>query len=100
LSRWSRPRACDTAHTVGAALDASLNIHVHLDSIDGYEDGDIGWADGTGRFEHDGKSVQVRMTAVLRREEGEWRTIQSHASIGVPNANMFDSTLQTTAMAT
>jgi hypothetical protein len=40
------------------------------------------------------------MTAVLRREEGEWRTIQSHASIGVPNANMFDSTLQTTAMAT
>ena len=80
--------------------DAGPQIHVHLDTVHAYEEGDVGWVDGTGRFEHDGESVQVRMTAVLRREDGEWHAIQSHASIGVPNANMFDSTFQTTTTAT
>lgn len=79
---------------------AGMEIHVHLDTVHTYEDGDIGWVDGTGRFEHNGEFVQVRMTAVLRREDGEWRTVQSHASIGVPNANMFDSTFQSAAATT
>jgi SnoaL-like domain len=31
----------------------------------------------------------VRMTGVLIREHGQWKVVQSHASIGVPNADIF-----------
>ena len=53
-----------------------------------------GWGHGRGSFETDGKSVGVRFTAVLHREDGEWKVVQSHASIGVPNDRMFDPALQ------
>jgi SnoaL-like domain len=69
--------------------EADMDIHAHLDDVRAYQDGDIGWMDGVGRFERDGETVDVRMTGVLRREDGEWRWVQSHASIGVPNAQMF-----------
>jgi hypothetical protein len=29
------------------------------------------------------------MTTVLVREDGQWKVVQSHASIGVPNAGIF-----------
>jgi SnoaL-like domain len=29
------------------------------------------------------------MTGVFVREDGEWKVAQSHASIGVPNADIF-----------
>jgi hypothetical protein len=66
-----------------------VHIHAHLDEVRAYVEGDVGWMDGVGRFERDGESVAVRMTSVVRREEGEWRYVQSHVSIGVPNEQMF-----------
>jgi hypothetical protein len=71
-----------------------VHIHVHVDEVRAYEDGGFGWMDGVGRFERDDESVEVRMTGVLRREEGEWRWVQSHTSIGVPNEMMFDPSLR------
>ena len=66
-------------------------IHVKLDEVAGFAEGDIGWADSTGRFERDGESAPTRFTCVLRREGGEWRVVQAHASIPVPNDRMFDA---------
>jgi ketosteroid isomerase-like protein len=74
--------------------EGSMNIRATVTEVKGYEEGDIGWADGTGGFRHDNQSVEVRLSAVARREDGVWRFIQSHASIGVPNARMFDDTFQ------
>ena len=54
----------------------------------------MGWADTTGSFQIDGKTVETRGTAVFLREEGEWRAVQSHVSIGVPNERMFDQVFQ------
>jgi len=65
-------------------------IHVRHEEIRGYEQGDVGWADGTGAFEHDGESVELRFTMVAIREKDGWRIVQNHASIGVPNDRMFD----------
>ena len=65
-------------------------IKVVIDEIRGYEEGDIGWSDATGHFESDGSTVPVRITDVARREDGVWRSVQTHASIGVPVANMFE----------
>ena len=30
------------------------------------------------------------MTGVFAREDGQWKVVQSHASIGVPNADIFE----------
>jgi hypothetical protein len=34
------------------------------------------------------------MTVVLHEEDGEWKAVQSHASIGVPNDRMLDEMFQ------
>ena len=73
-----------------SAPDAGMRIHVRLAEIRGYEHGDVAWADGTGAFERDGQSVETRFTLVFVREKGEWRVVQNHASIGVPNEKMFE----------
>ncbi len=63
------------------AVADDLDMHVH---------GDIAWIEGRGRFTRaDGAERPVRMTGVLVREDGQWKVVQSHASIGVPNADIF-----------
>ena len=63
------------------AVADDLDIHVH---------GDIAFIEGRGRFTRaDGAERPVRMTGVLVREDGQWKVVQSHASIGVPNADIF-----------
>jgi ketosteroid isomerase-like protein len=71
--------------------DAELHIRAGLDEVTAYREGDVAWAAGRGWFEAGGRRVPTRMTAVLRREDGEWRFVQTHASIGVPNDRMFDA---------
>jgi hypothetical protein len=73
--------------------DAGPQIRIAIEDVRGYEEGDIGWSDATGRFEHDGASVPVRITDVARREDGVWRSVQTHASVAVPTAHMFDPLL-------
>jgi len=54
--------------------------------------GDVAWTEGRGRFINtDGSEREVRITGVYVREGGEWRAAQSHASLGVPNDEMFSS---------
>jgi uncharacterized protein (TIGR02246 family) len=66
------------------------DIQVVADDIDVHVLGDVAWAEGHGRFTNPGGGERpVRMTAVLVREDGRWRVAQSHASIGVPNADIF-----------
>ena len=51
-----------------------------------YSEGTVGWATANLRITlPDGRYVTPRWSAVLRREEGVWRFVQTHASIGVPN---------------
>ena len=59
-----------------------------------YEEGDIGWVTLRGTFVEGDARVPYRGTAVLRREDGEWRAVQSHASIGVPNDQMLNPALR------
>jgi hypothetical protein len=53
--------------------------------------GDTAWAAGLAHFEDDTRqSSSVRLSAVLSREGGHWMVAHSHASIGVPNNQLFD----------
>lgn len=57
----------------------------------GWEEGEIGmFADRpTLRFP-DGTGVRTRMTAVLKREEGEWKLLSAHFSVGVPDEEVVE----------
>jgi hypothetical protein len=80
--------------------EAAMHIHVRIAEFRGYEHGDVGWADGTGTFVRDSESVEVRITAVFLREKGDWRMVQNHSSIGVPNDHMFEALFRRAPAAT
>jgi ketosteroid isomerase-like protein len=76
--------------------EGELGVRVGLDDVKGFREGSVGWAAGHGFFEMEGKRVPVRLTAVLHEEDGGWKAVQSHASIGVPNEQMLDPMFQST----
>ncbi len=75
-------------------IDATPRLHFRVGEVHAFEHGDVGWADGTGAFESNGKTIETRATSVYLREGSEWRVVQSHVSIGVPNQRMFDPMFQ------
>jgi ketosteroid isomerase-like protein len=55
-----------------------------------FSEGDVGWvADQyTVQFQN-GNAISFRVTMVFHKEAGEWKIVQQHASIGVPNEQAF-----------
>jgi len=83
---WTSKQVIDAT----ATADGGDDIRVVADDTDIHVQGDIAWAEGRGRFTRaDGAERPVRVTGVLVREDGRWKVVQSHASIGVPNADIF-----------
>jgi ketosteroid isomerase-like protein len=74
--------------------EGGSRVNVAVEDIAAFREGGVGWAAGRAAFEIEGRSVPVRLTAVLLQEDGEWKAVQSHASIGVPNDRMFDPMFQ------
>jgi ketosteroid isomerase-like protein len=74
--------------------EGELGVKVGLDDVKAFCEGSVGWAAGHGYFEMEGKRVPVRLTAVVHQEDGDWKAVQSHASIGVPNEQMLDPMFQ------
>ena len=57
--------------------------------IGAYEEGDVGWAADRPRIlTPDGEELSVRVTAVLHREDGDWKVVNAHFSIGVPDERL------------
>jgi ketosteroid isomerase-like protein len=79
--------------------EGSSKLRSVLDDVAAYREGSVGWAAARGYFEVDGQRVPVRLTMVVHEEDGEWKAVQSHASIGVPNDHMFDPMFQASVRA-
>ena len=78
----------EEAATVGG------RVKVTLRDVEAFAEGPVGW--GVARpviALPDGSSVSPRWSAVFRREDGAWRLVQLHASIGVGNAEAFGEVL-------
>jgi ketosteroid isomerase-like protein len=59
-----------------------------------FSDGDVGWAaDRPILALPDGSELPFRFTVVFRRENGRWKMVQSHSSIGVPNEDAIGQEL-------
>jgi ketosteroid isomerase-like protein len=49
-----------------------------------WEEGSVGWlADRPTFVLPDGSTIPTRLTAVMRQEDGEWKLVQAHFSVGV-----------------
>ncbi len=65
-------------------------IKVSLGQVEAYQEGSVGWG-----LAHpiltlpDGKEVSPRWSAVFHQEDGEWKLVQLHASVGVSNAELL-----------
>ena len=68
---------------------------VKIDAPEGYEEGSVGW--GAARFTIDlgGNRIAARISTVFHEEGGEWKVVQSHASIGAANEEELGKELTT-----
>jgi hypothetical protein len=65
-------------------------------SPEGYAEGDVGWvADQLTLRMPDGNAMPLRFTGVVHREDGDWRFVQGHLSIGVSNEEAIGEELPT-----
>jgi ketosteroid isomerase-like protein len=82
---WAGP-ATREAWTAIARAFGRTGLRVLPGQPDGFAEGTIGWAVDRPTFRsRSGAETRTRMTAVFRREDGLWKVVHVHNSIGVPD---------------
>jgi hypothetical protein len=57
----------------------------------GYEEGALGWfVDEPSFFFPDDSAMSTRLTAVVRQEDGRWKLVHMHVSVGVPDEEVVE----------
>jgi len=57
----------------------------------GYEEGTVGWVTDDPTFVFpDGSRMHTRLTAVFLKEDGNWKLVHMHASVGVPDEEVVE----------
>jgi hypothetical protein len=71
------------------AQDPSFRVS-SLDELEVFVEGSVGWASGRPTWMlEDGTEIPSRWTAVFHKEDGEWKMVQAHTSVGVPDEQLF-----------
>jgi len=79
-----------------AQLDETGGFETVADTPHAFSDGSIGWIAGRPTLKlPDGTEIPVRLTAVLQREPDDWKILQWHFSMGIPNEDVIDEELTT-----
>ncbi len=61
-----------------------------LGEVEAFVEGTVGWASSRPVWTlEDGREIPARWTGVFHREDGEWKLVQAHVSVGVPNEELF-----------
>jgi len=69
--------------------EAGGSFPVVAEQITAYSEGGFGWAASKATFTApDGTRAPIRVSAVFRREGGQWRIIHAHNSVGVTNEDL------------
>ena len=55
-----------------------------------YEEGSMGWVADRPRVVLPDGIISTRLTGVVRQEEGEWRFVHLHLSVGVPDEEVVE----------
>jgi ketosteroid isomerase-like protein len=54
-----------------------------------FAEGSVGWVADQAAFALPDGDVPCRITSVLHREDGDWKLVQTHVSLGVANEEAF-----------
>ena len=78
-----------------AALEAQMNEMEGFRMEAGeephcYEEGSMGWVADRPRVVLPDGIISTRLTGVARQEEGEWRFVHLHLSVGVPDEEVVE----------
>ncbi|MGH2374440.1 MAG: nuclear transport factor 2 family protein [bacterium] len=66
-------------------------VKVALGETEAYREGSIGWGVARPTLTlPNGKRVLPRWSAVFHQEDGEWKLVQLHASVGIPNEQLLE----------
>ncbi len=82
-----------------AQSEALGGMQIVAGQLQAYREGGVGWVidrDASFRLP-DGREIPFRSTLVFRREDGEWKLVHLHSSIGVSNEEMFGQDLSTSS---
>lgn len=89
---WDSPEALTRAVNVqGEELEGARARITHCE---GWVEGDVGW--GAAKAEvagPEGSHATMRVTATYARRGGQWKVVQAHASVGLPNEDIIGKEL-------
>ena len=85
---WSTDELVKNMAGMGAVGPSPIRAVVDEVTVHDLSD-DAAWLVGRGRFVSDGRERPVRLSGVAVREGDRWTFVHSHASIAVPNDQLF-----------
>ena len=90
-------RGYDTITNIFHAQSEALQqISVVRPETEAYGEGSVGWSATQATFRlPDGTESPFRLTIVYHQEDGEWKVVQWHGSVGVPNEENFGEDIPT-----
>jgi hypothetical protein len=89
------PNECLEGQRVGGFLKSAAeaiggDVEISPGEPVAVREGNVGWAITRPTFTlPDGREITPRRSAVFRREDGEWKAVQIHASVGIPNEELL-----------
>ncbi len=61
-----------------------------MGEVDAFVEGPVGWVSSRPVWTlEDGREIPTRWTGVFHQEDGEWKMVQAHTSVGVANEELF-----------
>ena len=94
---WASYREAIAVFEAQLAEFETIGVQFEIDEIAAYSEGTVGWAACRPRLVfRDGSTNTVRFTGVLHLEEGIWRSVQSHLSVGATNEETVGYEMTTT----
>lgn len=65
-------------------------VKVELGEVEAYQEGSVGWGLASPTLiMPNGQQISPRWSAVFHQEDGGWKLVQLHASVGIPNEELF-----------
>lgn len=66
------------------------NVQISVGEAEAYREGSVGWGVARPTITlPNGKAFSPRWSAVFHQENGAWKMVQLHASVGVPNEELL-----------
>jgi len=71
-------------------------VQLKSGELSAFVEGKVGWVADRAKIQlPNGQEIPIRVTTVFHQEDGEWKIVQHHVSVGVSNAEVVGTELTT-----